>query len=237
MQIDKENIEIITEKYLNNQLSEKEKVNFEKTIAGNNELNNLFIEHQNAIVAIEIYSIKKELNQLFQENANPKIMTLKSWNKKIGIAASLIVLLSISYFFFMQKPASQKLYDTYFYKDEGLPITMGNSEKNDFNDAMNTYKKDDYSSASVQFQKLLNQKPTNDTLQYYTAMSYLNNNNFENSEILLKKVTKNNNSHFKSDSYYFLSLIALKNNKITEAKSYLEKSNHQNKLELLEKLN
>lgn len=229
MNINEDNIEYF-EAYFNNTLSDEEKELFVKNLSENNQLKEEFESYKNAVLSIELNGIKNDLQELYNKQSFKK-NNPKKW---VYLAASFVLFFG-GYWFW--KSQQNNLYDSYFYKDEGLPITMGNSEKSDFNDAMNLYKNDDFKNASLQFQKLLEQKSGNDTLQYYVAMSSLNSNDFKTSKTELEKVVKNQQSQYYSDANYFLALIYIKENNFEVAKQYLEKSNHQNKDELLRKLN
>lgn len=231
MNINEDNIEYF-EAYFNNTLSDEEKEMFVKNLSENNQLKEEFESYKNAVLSIELNGIKNDLQELYNKQSFKKN---KPKSKKWLYLAACFALFFGGYWLWNNQKNS--LYDTYFYKDEGLPITMGNSEKSDFNDAMNLYKNDDFKNASLQFQKLLEQKSGNDTLQYYVAMSSLNSNDFKTGKNQLEKVVKNQQSQYYSDANYFLALIFIKENNFEKAKQYLEKSNHQNKDELLRKLN
>ncbi|MGY6561269.1 MAG: tetratricopeptide repeat protein [Luteibaculaceae bacterium] len=140
-----------------------------------------------------------------------KIISI-NWYKAIAaVAASFIIGLLSYQLFFSFNPVKE-----YKLNDPGLPVFMSSSSAKQFDEFMNAFKLGDYKLAT-QLSKTLNQD--NDSVRYYTALSYLELNNLEQAQLNLKSISKT--SKFKPQGNYTLSLIFWKKGDIETARNLL----------------
>ncbi|WP_299547057.1 hypothetical protein [Seonamhaeicola sp.] len=211
------------EKYLLGHMSLEESVSFEKRMDTNPVLKNQVEDFRVLIKAIEIKSLKDQLHHistdLDKENTKPGL-GIKKWL----IAASLLVFVGTASIWFLKRPpVHERLFDSYFHKDPGLPTTMGNSQSLVFTEAMTNYKRENYQSAIREWESMLKTDSENDTLNYFIGMAHLADKNAKQSVPFLESVVKNKHSVFLDDTYYYLALAYLKTGKIEQAKNMLIK--------------
>lgn len=238
MQIDKSNIEILTEQFMNHEFSATEKKQFETTLANDAELRTLFEIHKDAILTVELAAIRQELNDSYikEETVHPTKKLKSIYFKYMLIAASLIIVLGLGGFYILQKSADDRRYARFLYKDEGLPITMGITDNREYTAAMNAYKSGDYELAKKKFGDLLVSAPQNDTAQYYLAMILINQNDMHEATTVLQKIITKPESAFNSNAKYFMALIYIKQHEIEKAKQLLNQVNSSKADELLRDL-
>ena len=114
---------------------------------------------------------------------------------------------------------------------------MSSNNNFEFYDAMVSYKQGDYTTAINKWEKLLQAKPSNDTLNYFIGVAHLANKNEVEAIPFLNVVTNYSNSAFLNESYYYLGLAYLKNNNVKLAKKNLNFSTVDNSKLILSKLN
>jgi TolA-binding protein len=229
------------ESYLNNTMSQEDFLTFEEQLKSDSTLQKQVTEHKILFEAVETQSLKEQLNEfhkLASETEMPKIGTSKVRSlqlRKLAIAASLII--AAGYFLFFNGSTNEKLYTNYFTPDPGLVTTMSSNSNFEFYDAMVNYKQGDYKKAISKWEVLQQNKPKNDTLNYFLGVAHLANKNEDSAILFLALVTKTSKSTFKSDAYYYLGLAYLKANNVELAKKNLTFSDVDNSKALLTELN
>lgn len=183
------------------------------------------VEHYELVMSIKKLALKEELEQIHQKR---KSRFKIRWVKYAAMAAG--VLLAVFYFL---KP-KEDLYQTYFYTDAGLPVVMGLNTNLAFAKAMNAYKMGNYAEAQEQFTSLAKEKPGNDTLNYYIAMSSLNQNKSDLGVRELEQI--GSSSVFYDKALFFRALVDIKNNNKKDAQELLSKSKHPHAERLLKEL-
>jgi|GEM_PF-2572921 tetratricopeptide (TPR) repeat protein len=118
------------------------------------------------------------------------------------IAATLVVLLSISMIYFHQNKLDNPA-KAYYEKDIGLPVVMGENNNIQLDRAMSFYKLNDYEKAKNILTLLSNKKPT-DTLTYYIGVNNYELGQYKNAINFFKKVDKQ--SSFYDKAQYRLGL-------------------------------
>ena len=176
----------------------------------------------------EISSQEKKISQ-----PKAKVFPIKRWMA----AASVIVLLGLGALLFLNKSNKQeRLYSEYYKPDPGLITAMSTSDNYLFDHAMIDYKTKEYDSAIKTWKGLLESNTASDTLNYFIGSAFLAKEKNDSAIFYFQKVIINEKSYFLNDAYWFIGLALIKEGKITNAIPYIEKSNHQNKEALLQKL-
>lgn len=244
LNISPESIETI-EKYLNHSMEVGERAEFEKKLKHDAVFKKEFEEIKSLILGIEVASLRNQLDSYHNEmekDADSQISGTqplkKSSNSKYlfyAIAASVLLLLGL-YIFNNSTPSYQKIFAQNFVPDSGLPTKMGSSSNFEFYDGMVDYKRGKYSEAIEKWSPLQLANKTNDTLNYFIGVAYLAKGDQQNAENYLLKAAKNSNGTFINETYYYLGLAYLKDNKPKEAKENLQKSNLKESKKIISEL-
>lgn len=230
------------ERYLNGSMTVEEREIFELEFKNNSTLSLHINEQKLMHEAIETQSLKEQLDMFHEDISDFK--TLKTDTSKVisfpfrkMIAAAVVVITLGSFWFFNQTSSNKKLYSQYFTADPGLATTMGETSNYAFYDAMVNYKQGDYKTAISKWEVILQNKPKNDTLNYFLGVAHLANNNETSAIEFLNNVTQNSTSNFNNDAYYYLGLAYLKADNVALAKKNLTFSTVDNSKTILSKLN
>lgn len=230
-EIDQDLFESI-ERYLLNQMSDDNRLQFEKELAQDEMLRNEISLQQQLQSTIAIDAIGVEYQQ-----DNPELSLTKkeskssftTWLFKIA-AALLIIAISVYFLFFNQSD----LYHKYYEPDPGLPTEMGLTNNYDFLDGMVDYKRENYKIAQRKWTQLIKTNPDNDTLKYYLAMADLNLKSYTSANEKLDNISPN--SAFYHDALWFQSLLLIKNKNYDGAKEKLLELDSEKARELLKEL-
>src|SRR5690606_26128270 len=217
----------------------EERQEFEKRLQTDSEFKTQVEAVRMLMLGIETQSLKEQLEEYHKEipektpnNTSSKIMSLQF----LKYAAAVIILVVIGSFWLFGASTNKKLYTQYFTPDPGLPTAMGNTEYYDFYDAMVNYKRGDYKMAISKWEKIHQNKPENDTINYFLGVAHLADNNIEKSIPFLKKTTDKTESNFNNDAHFYLGLAYLKINNRDLAIKYLKLNNSEKSKKLLDKL-
>lgn len=153
----------------------------------------------------------------------------------MAAAAAIIVIATTAIFYFRANNDSN-LVASYFEVDPGLATTMGTSENYVFSRGMVDYKLGKYAEAIDAWRPLLAASNTNDTLQYFSGISFLALHKADSAALYLRPVWNNNNSSFFTNAGWYLSLALLSQGKKAEAKTILQQTDHPKKEELLSRI-
>lgn len=223
------------ERFLLSQMELEEETIFHKKLDGNTVLKNQFEEFKTLFFAIEEEGLRKVLND-FHEAIPNKAHTLQSNFNLYRIAAGVAILVTLGFWFFNRPSQNEKLFEEYFTADPGLPTVMGSSDNYDFYEAMVDYKQGHYQVAIEKWETLLQEKPNNDTLNFFIGAAHLANENVDNAIKFLNPLTDDQNSVFYNEVNNFLGLALLKKGDVPEAKLVLSKSTITKSRELLSQL-
>lgn len=227
------------ERYYTNAMTNEERQEFDKRLQADSEFKTQVETARMLMLGIETQSLIEQLDDYHKDipekphhNTSSKIMSLRF----LKYAAAVIILIAIGSFWFFGTSSHEKLYTQYFTPDPGLPTAMGNTEYYDFYDAMVNYKRGDYKIAISKWEKIYQNKPENDTINYFLGVAHLADKNIEKSISFLKKTADVTESNFNNDAHFYLGLAYLKINNRDLAIKYLKLNNSEKSKELLDKL-
>jgi tetratricopeptide (TPR) repeat protein len=240
--ISQEEFEAI-EQYILQQMPAEEKNAFTKRLATDQELQHKFDTVRLLLVGVQEASIKNRMEVFHTDLLSSGKNTIRlsgkmaSIKKRWLVAASIIFIATLgSLFYFNQETREEKIFAAYYQPDPGLISAMSATENYLFDRAMIDYKTGKYDAALKTWESMLVSKPGNDTLNYFIGSAYLAKEKNELALAHFQKVILNPDSYFLNDAYWYIGLVLLKENKIREAISFIEKSEHQDKNSLLLKL-
>lgn len=228
----------ILEEYLDGKLTGTELVAFENRLVENLDWKEKLEEVKMLREGIERSAMKSRM-VIFHQELTARKAASKSLN------TSLLWVAAASLFIFITAGAlwsgwftsdSDKLFEAYYVKDPGLTTLMSNSDSYEFDRGMVAFKTGEYDKSLEYWTPLLEQSPMNDTLQYFVAMDYLQTEDLQAGKVLLELVAEDKNSQFSQDAYWYLGLIAIKEERYQEAKNYLKNSSRAEATSLLKEL-
>ena len=225
------------ERYLTDSMSREDRSDFEKSLMEDDSLNQKVKEMRVLFQAVEEQTLRDKLNDFHEESTfeRNKVKPIGSY-RKYAIAASIALLAGLSIWLTLsQKPKNEKLFAEYFNPDPGLITPMGTTSNYEFFRGMVDYKQTKYKLAIERWNLLVDQKPKNDTLNFYIGIAYLARDESEKAIVYLSKAVNYPNSKFINEAWYYLGLAQLKEGHSEKAIGSFKKSNLKNsKLILME---
>lgn len=229
------------EKYLLNQMNAEDKLDFEKELSEDSDLQEKLEEIKTLTEGIEKLELMESLNQFHremkeEENTAPQKIIRFNW-KPFSVAASVILIAAISILYYNRPDRNERLFTKYYTTDPGLVTAMSANEDNyEFERGMVDFKSGKFQLAIDRWEPLLANNPTGDTLNYFLGTSYLELQNTAKAISRLEKVTENPESKFLNDAWWYLALAYTRDGDKDKAIMALRKTNHSAKNELLNQL-
>lgn len=214
----------LIEKYILDEIEEEEKIEFERKC---NPASEFEAEYQRQldfiryVEASEQAKLKKELKQLFTTNKNKKTKVIRISPLWYSIAASVLILLSFSYYLWQSTAINhEEIYASYYEPYYGGPVLRG--EESDFNNALLKYYDRDYQNALLDLRKLKSADTLNDKIPLLIANCYLNLDSLPQASLVLTEVLEEGKSAQKlNHAKWYQALILIKLNRLPEAKELL----------------
>ncbi|MEZ4792204.1 MAG: tetratricopeptide repeat protein [Gelidibacter sp.] len=228
------------ERYHNHTMPEDERTAFETRLDQDATFRTQVEDIKSLILGIEEQALREQLDEFHKElpiqmdriETDSKIRFLHF--RKIAVAA--IAIIALGSFWFFNRSSNERLYETYFKPDPGLPTTMSSSDNFAFFDAMVNYKQGDYQKAIAKWEVLHEKAPKNDTINYFLGVANLTEKNTDKAISFLQEAIAQKESVFNDDAHYYLGLAYLKKNDKEKAMKFLKLSTSENSKILLEKL-
>jgi hypothetical protein len=193
------------EAYLRQTMSEGERLQFEKEMAGNDAFRKEVEIERELMLAVEAGAMKSRMEKIHRRLFQTPNKTM--W---IAIAASIILLVAVGIWLISRPDPVDRLYAESFTVDPGLPVPMSATDDYLFYDAMVDYKKGKYDLAESKWSTLLIESPVNDTLLYYIGMCNVNDGNHDKAIPYLQKVIQLGSIAFRGKSEWYLALCYLR---------------------------
>lgn len=224
--------------YFSNSLTVEQEKTFENLLENDTEFKAQFLFEQNLKEVIknnEIDTLKAKLQgfekdlsanqttriEFFDSETTKTVKPLFNY-KNFAIAASIALLMGwFGYNSFFGTDYSN-IYDTNFstYPNTVYTITRGDIENTLEREAFVAYESRNYKTA-IEKLDAIPLEETKDYFNFYKGQAYLNLEDLVNAETFFTLVVQDNKS-FVAESTWYLALISLKEENITEAKKHLE---------------
>ncbi len=236
-----ENDHTLIHKYIDKELNPLEVKAFEKRLLVEEDLAKEleiaksmtnFVKHRSSIKVME-EAIKAEAEK--NKTKERKVLWYK--NKYLQIAASILFLVLATFLIKNLTSSSDSLYDKYAIHSP-LSGELGDNETIDLAKAINFFNNSDYKLALVEFEKSSLEDAPNFKLA--NGICYLELDQFQNAKNEFDYLVQNN-VLYKGKALWYLALTALKEEKITDCKTYLKRIDKEsyyypNAMELLDSL-
>lgn len=229
------------ERYLLDQMADQEKSSFEAEMEKDQILAKQTEGLRNLILSSEIHGLQESMDR-FHDDLAEDVGKIKKLNapfplKRYLIAAAIGILILIG-IFSLQNRGSQheQLFASYFQADPGLITSMSSGNNYEFNKAMVAYKEGKYKEAIGSWEKLYQNNPQNDSLNYFLGAAHLANEEAAKAILYLENLSPLKESRFQEESFWYLGLAYLKSGEIEKAREFISKSDRPEKAKLLELL-
>ena len=224
------------ERFLQKEMLPEERQAFVNRLAADGELKQAVEEMELLSIGIQEVALQKKLDQFHEEMpaqhpAVKKVAFSKGW---LAAAAIIVIASALVIWLLIGGSKEEKLFATYYQPDPGLPTVMSSTDNYEFYQAMVDYKSGEYDKAIAAWDALLQQRPGNDTLNYYIGSAWLAKEEPKKAIEFLEKV--NANSRFVNDANWYLALAWMKEGDKERAIAALEKTQHVGKEELMARL-
>lgn len=220
----------LLESYLDGDLSRKEKIYFEELLRNDPELQK---EHQlrkdinDAISECDVMDLRASLSKVMEAKANKQSSKVRKIVISTSVAASIILLFAIGFNLFnpFGISSSQEIYNNYYSKYLAVCTNRSTIDigLNSFytRTAFEAYQNNKYDLAKQNFELVLQEDTTNMMLIFYLGICNMELGKYEEAELLFLDLVKDENHLFWEQSYWYLSLNYMAQDKKKEAKFYL----------------
>lgn len=227
------------ERYLKDQMEPAEKAGFESSIASDPTLHAKFLEFKAFFRTVEEAGLRRTMEDFHmgvQEKGKEKrVVTISK--TVFRMAATIALLMALGGLWYYYAPhANERLFETYYVPDPGLPTVMGNNDNYDFYRAMVAYKQGDYSFAIEAWEELRSKGAANDTLDYFLGSAHLAHDQPDLSIEYFRGILEKDDPAFSDETAFYLGLAYLKKDEAQQAKKYLKESDLEKAKVLLEKM-
>lgn len=202
--------------YLKGRLSAEQNAQFEERMQQDN-----LLKKQVALRKLIIEGINEAYTEELKEKLIAHDIKLAEKNRfslnwRIAAAVAFLALFGIVTYTTLFK-AEPDDFDIY---EPGLPNAMGHSNQVQFNKAMNKFKAGDFKSAGIDFDILLTQNKSNDTILYFSALCDLR---IKNTDMAANKFERiKSESEFYDKALYRLAIAHWSKGRNKDAKILLE---------------
>ena len=218
-----ESITEIFDAYHRGELSSEDKLQLEKQLASDAEMQKAFVEHQELMLAARRAGVKARISAAARAHHLQSVQSISrpliNWRVS-AMVASLLVVAAVAVWQVQRarQLSPDALAFSYFEPDPGLPTMLGASDNPEFQEGMIDYKLGDYPAALSRWNLLLESYPEDDTLRYYMGVALLAE---DQPEEALQYFEESDTGTFSDASKWYRSLALLRLGRVEEAKEDL----------------
>ncbi|MCK5171113.1 MAG: tetratricopeptide repeat protein [Bacteroidales bacterium] len=221
----------LIEKYLMNEMSVREQIEFEELLRNEPDLMKEFLLRKNindAIIEEDVLSLRNNLNEIV--NIEPATTrTIKNSYIYSAVAAVIILIVVIAnfYIFPLGQMDKNEVFQSYYSAYPAIlsfrsPVDQTEIEKILYH-AFNYYDDGKYEMASGYFKMVLEKDTANYMSQFYLAVCEIEKNNLSEAEEYLNDLILKKSHIFWEQSHWYLALVYLKQNEMISAENILKK--------------
>lgn len=148
----------------------------------------------------------------------------------IGMAAAAAIAAIVVFKSFTPTYSPNSLYTEYYKPLNAYSTTTRNNANvlDPFSNAVALYNQAKYKSALVAFTNLLKQEPNNQTYLFFSGITYMGLEDYNNAIVLLSKVVASESDDYKKESKWYLGLSYIKTGELDKASKYLTELSNSN---------
>jgi predicted Zn-dependent protease len=214
------------EQYLNDEMPPQQRKDFEGQLSTDNELSNEFELYNSINKTMSASPNENELRRTLQQ-MNQKYFAAGgrvkqgSFKKWLAVAASLIFIIALSFYFILQsKPSAEKLY-AQFAQHQNLNIQLRGSAADSLaQKAATDFNNKNYSSALLLLEAYLQQQPGDVQMKFSLGICYLETGKYDEAGKIFSAISGGQTAFAESAEWY-MALTALKQEDFTKCRSNL----------------
>lgn len=227
----------LLEKYLDGDLSEKEKINFEELLRNDKELQKECDFRKNvdsAILEDDVMNLRQTMTEITQSRSSYSKLKARKLYFSISIAASIIVLLTVglNIFYLNNDITSREIYDTYYSKYNAIcnsrSVIRVESSNVLITSAFDAYSDGDFNTAAQNFEKALSLDAEDVTVKFYLGLCNMELGKYAEAQLLFYDLVKSEDHLFWEQSNWYLALSYLAQDNKPKAKMYFLNIKKQN---------
>ncbi|NOZ46226.1 MAG: tetratricopeptide repeat protein [Chlorobi bacterium] len=227
----------LIEKYLNGELTSDELAYFKSKLENDKELAKelQLVTDVNEFLNNDEPKFKNELKEMIisYKKSKRKTISLKNALKPMSLAASIIILVGLSFYFYYNfNNSNAQLYKKYYHPYE-YSVVERSGKNTGINEslaqAFNEYNLQNYDKALVLFNKSIANDTANQVVEFLIANCYMQTNQTDSAVITLKHLLSYRNNLLSKNISWYLGLCYLKNQENEKAKQmfkYLAEHNN-----------
>lgn len=242
MNIDEQNRQDLTDRYILNELSESERIAFEEAMKQDSELREEVELMKLISDGFQQKGEKEALDEIMSLSSEEEFRAIiadaeKKYNKKpkirrliIGLSSAAAVLLILIYIGIQPRYSSEQLFDEYYVAQayEAIPTRGGSilSEEQEiqFSRAVEFYKEKNYAGSLALFDKIMSElKPKDipEEILFYSAVCMTETGRTDDAIKNFEKLSSSDEAELQEQAEWNLALAYLKNNQQNKAKEIL----------------
>lgn len=220
------NLEII-EKYIDDDLDQKELLEFEEILSSNSHLKqdyNLSLAINNSIIEDDVIQLRETLDYMYDNNTVVRRLPNTFIKRKIYyVAASIAIILTLGGIvnkLINPDLTHNEIYDKYYqaYEITGT-FRSGNTEVDKvFLSAIQKYEEQDFEKAMVLFEEVLDIRKNDMALNLYSGITYMEDEKYQNASISFNHIIDDNNNLFVEHAKWYLALCYVVTEETKKAK-------------------
>jgi len=153
---------------------------------------------------------------------NDKVSHSRGYLYWIASVAAILIIGFIAFNFWPNK-TSNDLFATHYepYRNVVKPVTRGETEMDSLSQAFYDYENKNYDKA-LSYLNALKERPESQVLEFYRAMIYIEQEEFDKAYQTLKLYTSQGEAKLKAQSLWYMALLNIRKGNIEEAKNQLQ---------------
>lgn len=219
-------------KYLEGELNPIQTKDFEKALIQDHELKeelDLRREVDEALADTEVLDLRAQLNEIHEELRPQIIRRTRQASKRVlryAVAASVAVIISLGTYTLFFKTVNNNKIVSQFYKP--YDVTLVNRSANEdlsgvIRNALFMYENQEYREAIGLFEQILDSNPKIIASHFYSGVSYLEIEEFNNAGISFSKVLSHNDNLYIEQAEWYLGMVFLFTDQKDKAKKQFQK--------------
>lgn len=214
------------EQYLSGEMNAQERSEFEQQLAADEQLHNNFELYNNINATMSASPNENELRQTLQQMSkkyfnSDAVVKKGSFKKWLAVAASLIFIIAVSFYFLMnRKPSAEKLYAA-FAQHNNINIQFrGTATDSLAGQAAAIFNNKDYRNALPLLQNYLQQQPDDIQMKFAEAICYLETGKPGEAKKIFTTIADGQTA-YKETAQWYQALTALKQKDLTQCRTIL----------------
>ena len=215
------------ERYLGGEMEPGERTDFEAELSLNEELRNDFELYNSINKTMSAPPNENELRETLQQMnkkyfAGEAVVKTGAFKKWLAVAASLVLLISVGfYFLFPSKPSTEKLYAEFAVHDVLTIQQRGSADDSLAAEAAGKFNDKHYHEALPLLQKYLQQKPADIQVKFSLAVCYLETGAYPGAEKIFMETATGQTAYAEAAKWY-QALTSLKQKDVLKCRTYLQ---------------